>query len=377
MQDNLVLQSTFSDADVQPALQELFSFQALLEGMRSFLPTELNDLILREKDQVKTIEEFQAKIIYPLMKAIEKVSISKLSSSGMEKLSKEKRYLFISNHRDIVLDSAFLNIVLFEHGIRTSQIAIGDNLMRHRISELIFKINKSFIVKRSGGAQELYNYSVQMSEYIQHLISSGKDSVWIAQREGRAKDGNDRTQPGLLKMFSLSAKRDLKAYFKSLHIIPVSISYELDPCDLLKTLEFVAKKNNPDYKKDFREDVKHILLGLNGQKGRVHFHFGEPLDDALEAFDTVPNAKKQLELLAGMIDQSIHTNYALHPINYIADDLLNETNKWTAHYTPDELDQFTAYFTERVSKIPESDREDGHRYLLAMYANPVVNRYAY
>lgn len=373
MLDNPVYQSTFTDGDVPAALQELFGNELFLQGMQTYLPAPLTEWLLNARNQVHSIADFQGKMAYPLLKSIEQASITALTDGGIGHLSPDMSYLFISNHRDIVLDSAYLNVVLFDEGFRTSQIAIGDNLIRHRISELIFKLNKSFIVKRSGGAQELYQYSVQMSEYIQHLISTHTDSVWIAQREGRAKDGNDRTQPGLLKMFSLSAKNHLKDYFKSLHIVPVSISYEFDPCDLLKTQEYLAKKRDPEYKKDFREDVKHILLGLNGHKGRVHFHFDAPLDAELDAFDALSNAKKQLEYLAGLIDRSIHLNYALHPVNYIACDLLQEADTYSAHYSTDEKAEIERYFDVRLAQIPEAERADGRAYLLGMYANPLLN----
>ena len=287
----------YTDNEAKAAIQELFASQKLLHGMKAFLPPMLNDLILSAQDQVNSVGDFQQKIAYPLFKAIEKDSISKLNARGLENLDPSAQYLFISNHRDIILDSAFLNVVLFERGFRTSQIAIGDNLMRHRISELIFHINKSFVVKRTGTPMELYRYSVQLSEYIWQQITGKTDSVWIAQREGRAKDGDDRTQVGLVKMLSLSTKTDLKNYFRELKVVPVAISYEYDPCDLLKTQEFLNKRANPDFKKTFEEDVQHMLLGLKGYKGAVNFDFSPPFMAELDAFDAIPSSKKQLEFL--------------------------------------------------------------------------------
>lgn len=368
--------SIYSDQEAKAAIQELFSNPSLLQGMKAFLPPALNDLILSVKDQINSVEDFQEKIAYPLLKTIEKNSISQLTSSGLEQLHPAERYLFVSNHRDIILDSAFLNIVLFEHQFRTSQIAIGDNLMRHRISELIFHINKSFVVKRSGSPMELYRYSVLLSDYIWRQVTQTIDSVWIAQREGRAKDGDDRTQVGLVKMLSLSTKKDLKTYFRELKVVPVAISYEHDPCDLLKAQEFLNKRNNPDFKKTFEEDVQHMLLGLKGYKGAVHFHFSTPLGMELNVFDDIPSSKKQLETLAELIDQRIHQHYKLRPINYVAHDLLTQSDTFRNYYSAEEHARLLAFFEERFKLLTDDEEGLGRAYLLKMYANPLVNQLA-
>lgn len=366
----------FSDEEAIAAIQELFGFQSLIQGMKAFLPEPLFQLIMTEKDRVHSVRDFQEKIARPLLKVIENESITQLTASGIDHFKQDEQYLFISNHRDIILDSAFLNIVLFERGFQTSQIAIGDNLMRHRISELIFHINKSFVVKRTGSPMELYRYSMMLSNYIWTQITQKIDSVWIAQREGRAKDGNDRTQVGLIKMLSLSCKDDLKSYFKSMNIAPVAISYEFDPCDLLKAQEFLNKRANPDYKKTFEEDVQHMLLGLKGNKGAVHFHFSEPFDAELDVFDTLPNAKKQLETLAEMIDERIHKHYKLHPINYIAQDMLTGSNTYSNYYSAEDRERIGTYFEQRFRLLTQDDEGLGKDYLLKMYANPLVNQLA-
>ncbi|HAD14042.1 MAG TPA: glycerol acyltransferase [Saprospirales bacterium] len=366
----------FNDEEARAAIQELFGFQSLIQGMKAFLPEHLYQLIMTEKDRVHSVRDFQEKIARPLLKVIEKESITQLTASGIDHLKQEEQYLFISNHRDIILDSAYLNIVLFERGFQTSQIAIGDNLMRHRISELIFHINKSFVVKRTGSPMELYRYSMMLSNYIWTQITQKIDSVWIAQREGRAKDGNDRTQVGLIKMLSLSCKDDLKSYFKSMKITPVAISYEFDPCDLLKAQEFLNKRANPDYKKTFEEDVQHMLLGLKGNKGAVHFHFSEPFDAELDVFDTLPNAKKQLETLAEMIDERIHRHYKLQPINYIAQDMLTGSNTYSNYYSAEDRERIGTYFEQRFRLLTQDDEGLGKEYLLKMYANPLINQLA-
>lgn len=221
---------------------------------------------------------------------------------------------------------------------------------------------------------ELYRYSVKLSEYIWRQITGKIDSVWIAQREGRAKDGDDRTQVGLVKMLSLSAKVDLKTYFRQLNIVPVSISYEYDPCDLLKAQEFLNKRANPDYKKTFEEDVQHMLLGLKGSKGAVHFHFSTPLDEVLDDFDTVQNPKKQLELLAEIIDQRIHRHYFLRPINYVAHDLLTQSDTFCNYYSKEDREKIAAYFDQRFKLLTNDEEGLGQEYLLKMYANPLINQ---
>lgn len=367
----------FRDDEIEAAIAELFSYPAFTEGMKLFLPEPLQQQVMQAKDHIHTAADFQSKLVAPFLKVIEKVSMKELSSSGFEHLQKEERYLYISNHRDIVLDSAFLNIVLFEHGFETSQIAIGDNLMMHRISELLFRINKSFVVRRTGSARELYSASLQMSNYIHQLITNKTASVWIAQREGRAKDGNDRTQVGLLTMLGLSGKNDLKQHFQNLNVVPVSISYEYDPCGLLKTQEYLNKLADPDFKKSFKQDVEYMLTGIKGQKGRVHFHFGELLTDALEALGEESNSKKQLEMLAEMIDQSIHQTYHLWPVNYIAYDLLNASNTNQEHYSEEEFKWHVEFFEAQISKLKNDADDAGRKYLLEMYANPVINANSY
>ena len=365
--------SVLEDHEVEAAVQELFGSASLLASMKTFMPADLYEALLSAKDQVKSTEDFQEKIILVFLRFVRELSITALTNSGLEQLDPSQKYLFISNHRDIGLDSAYLNKALFEAGFTTTQIAIGDNLMTHRLAELIFRINKSFAVIRSGSPRELYQHSMRMSAYIHEMIHTGKDSVWIAQREGRAKDGNDRTQIGMLKMLSLSNQGDLIDHFVELNIVPVSISYEYDPTGLVKTLSHLRRLKNPEFKKSFTEDIQHILLGIKGQKGHVHFHFGKPINSRLQPLRALDNAKKQLEELVAMLDKSIHTNYRLHPINYIACDLLQGTQKYQSYYKPEELREITVFFEKQLALLPADQLEDGRKYLLGIYANPVWN----
>lgn len=377
MQKNEISLDLYTNEEVQEGLQELFANEKFVAGMQAFLPQELSQYILSAKDQVKSIYDFQANITRPFLKAIKDISISDLSVSGLENINSDDKYLFISNHRDIILDSAYLNLLLFENKISTSQIAIGDNLMKTRVSELLFRINKSFVVKREGNPRELYAHSVALSKYIHQMITQKKDSVWIAQREGRAKDGNDQTQQGLLKMIGLGGGKELKEHFQSLKIVPVAISYELDPTGLLKTQEYLKKQVDPDFKKSFQEDINYMLQGIRGNKGKVHFDFGKPFHEELEVFDSAKNSKEQIAQLAGLIDKSIHCNYKLHPVNYVAYDLLFNLKKYAVHYSEQDVEKYSTFFEEQIQQLESPQRKSGEEYLLKMYANPVVNAAKY
>lgn len=368
--------SMLSAEEVKAALRELFGNTGLQKGMRAVLPEDLVLYIARTVETVETIADFQEKIILPFLQFVQQRSMAELTVSGLEQLHPSEGHLFISNHRDIVLDSAFLNKTLFENGFETSQIAIGDNLMKHRNAELLFRLNKSFVVKRTGAPIALYRYSVALSQYIFRQVSGENHAVWIAQREGRAKDGDDRTQQGVLKMLSLSATQPLAGHLRSLNIVPVSISYEYDPCDLLKTLEYLQKLADPDYRKTFEEDVRHMLQGIQGFKGKVHFHFGHPLREQLDVLDAQSTPKQQLDLLASLIDQSIHRHYALQAVNYLAYDWLFDKQEAEGRFDEAALEAATEYLATRLASLPAAQQEEGRTYLLRMYANPLINQLA-
>ena len=364
----------FTDEEVSSGVQELFGQKSFVTGMQAFLPLELSEAFLNIHPTIKSSYDFQRDIIRPLLKHLENVSMTSLTESGLEKLDREKKYLFISNHRDIGLDSAFVNLLLFEAEYGTGQIAIGDNLMKHRIAELIFKINKSFVVRRSGPPRDLYNSLSALSNYIHKTISESTDSVWIAQRQGRAKDGNDFTQVSLIKMLGLAGGKNLINHLKNLNIVPVSISYEYDPCDYLKTKEYIDKNNNPDYQKSFSADMGSILQGLKGQKGRVHVSFGNPINEQIGALNEELKPKEILEKVASLIDQQILSSYQLNPINYVAADLLKEDSCFSEKYSHEERENNESYFNNILSKIEISDIKDAKEYLLGMYANPLLNK---
>lgn len=364
----------FSNAEVQAAVREVFTHPAIIKGMQQLLPAALCAQLRDTYPLVTDSDDFQVKMMLPFLEFVAANSITALTHSGLDALDAAGQYLFISNHRDIGLDSAFINKALYQHGLTTTQIAIGDNLMTHRLAALIFKINKSFAVRRSGTPRELYAHSVRMSAYIHDQVHGRRSSVWIAQREGRAKDGNDFTQVGLLKMLCLGATEPLGTYFQRLRIVPVSISYEYDPTDVAKTRTFLHQSLDPAYKKHPDEDVKHIFMGIMGKKGRVHLHFGQPLSEAdAREMDALPSAKQQLEYLAHYVDHHVHAGYRLHPINYYAYDQQAGNTDYRHHYIQEDVDALHDYFEARFQQIPAAQGTQGRAYLLAMYANPVRN----
>lgn len=377
MQDNHTKSGIYTNDQVRAAVQELFNYEDFLAGMEAFIPPELNKLILSVTDTgVESAEDFQRKVIRPFLKTVEESSISNLTFSGIEHLSPDESYLFISNHRDIVLDSAYMNIILLEQGMRTSQIAIGDNLVANRLTELLFKINKSFVVKRTGSPREIYKHAVTLSQYIKDTVTQKEDSIWIAQREGRAKDGNDQTQISLLKMLSLANKKDPVQHFKSLNITPVSISYEYDPCGYLKTKEYLDKKSNPNYKKVFNDDAQHLLLGIKGYKGHVHFHFEKPLNKRLDILEKGANSKEVLQSLAVIIDKAIHLNFKLNPINYYAHDQLSGSDYYNSQYSGREK-ELEDFFEILIEMLPLEEQIEGRAFMLKIYANPLYNKLSY
>lgn len=357
----------FHNHEVPKVIQELFENDDFTNGLQQFMPETLYRYILKIKDNIQTVNDFQSMVMHPFLKNLVNTTMTSLTYSGIENLNSNERYLFISNHRDIVLDTAFKNMLLFENDITTSQMAIGDNLIIHRITEILFRLNKSFIVKRTGTPRELYQHSVKLSKYMYETVMTQQDSVWVAQRGGRAKDGNDKTQVAVLKMLSISSgKGDLKTHFQHLNIVPVSISYEFDPTDQLKVKEYLHKLAYPNHQKTFQEDVQSMFSGIRGFKGKVHFHYSKPLKEELNVLDDCKNNKEKLERLAQIIDHSILTNYQLHPINYVALDVLNASMEHQNYYSAADKTSFE-------QKLNTIKTAEGKRYLLNMYANPLKN----
>ncbi|MFO7999704.1 MAG: 1-acyl-sn-glycerol-3-phosphate acyltransferase [Marinilabilia sp.] len=364
----------YQDHEIQEVFERLKKETAFLD-LIGFLFPELpaNDFI-NNMMQIKSIRQFQQEVISPYVKDVIKKTTQGVTSDGLDNLDPNESYLYISNHRDIVLDPAILNVIMFENGFDTTEIAIGDNLLIHPWITDLVKLNRTFIVKRNLPVRQMLESSTLLSKYIRHRLTETGNSIWIAQREGRSKDGNDRTQLSLLKMLNISGQYESVAEnFKQLKIVPVSISYEYDPCDYLKAQEFQQKRDNPNYIKTEKDDLKQMGTGLRGRKGRVHFAFGQPIIDELDDIKDVENRNEKFEFLAGLIDKHVHENYHLWPGNWVAWDVLNETDEYSDQYTRKEKETFLRYIEEHLDRI-EGDRAFLRNILLEMYANPVVNK---
>lgn len=317
--------------------------------------------------------EFQTGYMHHAIWTIVNNTSAGLSYSGIEALDKNQSYLFIANHRDILLDSAILQIILDKEGFSTSEITFGSNLMEQGFITDFGKMNRMFMVKREGNVKELYDISRQLSAYLRHTILDKKVSVWIAQRNGRTKDGNDLTQTGLLKMLNMSGGKDFKKSFSELNIVPLTISFEYEPCDALKVQELYLSSLHSKYVKAQGEDLNSILTGIKQPKGKIHMAFGKPIQEELEEISMAANENEKIRLLTLAIDNQIHHNYKLHPVNHIAYDLLHDTNVFEAMYTPKEKDNFLNYIQSHIAKL-NGEPDVLKQLFLKLYANPVINK---
>jgi Acyltransferase. len=323
----------------------------------------------------KTKHEFQATIIYPVMKKLIEKTTTEMSGHLWEKMEENKSHLLISNHRDIVLDAAFLNILLFGKKRATTEIAIGDNLLIYPWIEELVRLNKSFIVKRGVSVRQMLEVSKHLSDYIHDAVENRNQSIWIAQREGRAKDSNDKTQVSLLKMLTLhDSARPLEA-LKNLHIVPLSVSYEFDPCDFLKAKEFQLKRDNREYRKTDADDIENMLTGIMGFKGRVHFRFGNCINSMMNDIPEHTGRNEMLETVAAVIDREIYRNYSFFPFNYVAYDLMSGTQRFASEYTEEDRTNFDAYLHTQIEKIDIPNRDDAFlcEKMIEMYGNTVKN----
>lgn len=365
----------FYDTEINEAIRTTIH-HPMMKALMNFSFPDTDDTIWKEQ-LVKThsIRDFQCNFIYHSIKKILENSSEGLTTSGFEKLEKNTSYLFISNHRDIILDTSLLNACLFDNGLVMTASAIGDNLVKKEFLSTLAKLNRNFLVLRGLPPRELLQSSKLMSEYIAQLLLRENRSVWIAQREGRTKDGNDATHPGVLKMLAMgSDEQNLMSYFKKIKIVPVSISYEYDPTDVLKMPQLLAEANNQVYVKEENEDFKTLLSGIMGQKKRIHIHVGKVLDSELDAIALEhDNINKQIQATAQAIDDSILTSYKLWPTNYIAHDIMKSCNTFSEYYTESEK----ALFERRLEKRIGLNNPIALQGFLAMYANPVINQIKY
>ena len=327
----------------------------------------------------KTKEDFKSKLAYEAVMMVANKTTFSLTISGRSRLPKDKKpCTFISNHRDIVLDASFLNVMLYDVGYGMTQVAIGDNLMIRPWIETLVRLNNSFIVKRGVSVRQMLDVSRTLSAYVRHTINETKESIWIAQREGRAKDSNDRTQGSVLKMLNMSGDKDIVSNIMDLNIFPVAISYEYDPCDFLKAKEFQMKRDDPDYVKSQRDDLLSMETGILNNKGRVHFTLTEPINDQLAALDRNMEKNELIAAIASIIDKEIYNHYRFYPCNYVAYDMLTGTKRFSGNYGLRDKKHFEEYLQGQLDKIvlPNKDEAFLRTKILEMYTNPLKNHLA-
>ena len=362
--------------EVQAAIEELLASEEFRHALRYVKPDLDWDQLSAAMRACKTKEQFKSTLAYDAVMTVAKKTTFSLTISGRSRLPEGKpACTFISNHRDIVLDASFLNVMLYDVGYGMTQVAIGDNLLIRPWIKTFVRLNNSFIVKRGVSVRQMLEVSGTLSAYINHTIKDTKESIWIAQREGRAKDSNDRTQPSVLKMLCMAGGKDIIGNLKSLNIVPVAISYEFDPCDYLKAQEFQLKRDNQEYHKTQRDDLLNMETGILNNKGRVHFTISQLINDQLDQLDLNMDRNELFAAVASIIDKEIYRHYRFYPNNYVAYDLLSGTRRFSDHYGLKDKKAFEEYLQKQLDKIviPNKDENFLRKKILEMYANPLKN----
>ena len=370
----------YAEGEVKQAVESLLAdrqFSRVLKGFVPWMPGWMrNGLVRLAFVGVNTPLQFQLRYMRPVAKHLLRKCCKGYSFAYNGIAPGPDRYTFISNHRDIVLDSAILSLMLYEHHFPTTcEIAIGDNLLIYPWIKTLVKLNKAFTVKRGLSPRELLKSSELMSRYMHYAIQEKHENIWIAQREGRAKDSSDQTQESLLKMFAMAGEGSIIDRLKELCIVPLSISYEYDPCDYLKAQEFQQKRDNPAFKKSKQDDLDNMKTGILGQKGRIHYEAMPPINTWLDELAELPRTEVFGEV-ARRIDQQIHAGYQLFPGNYVAADMLSGTSTYAKEYTEEERKSFEAYLQSRIDLVQLENKDEAflRERILTMYANPVINK---
>lgn len=366
----------YYDEELPAVYEELIADPAFRQVAGAAMPDLPFDRLAALMRSCKTKQDFQVNICYNILKRIIREATQGVTFDNSAQPDRGSAYTYVSNHRDIVLDSGFLSLMLVEQGQDTVEIAIGDNLLIYPWIKKLVRINKSFIVQRALTMRQMLEASARMSRYMHHTIRDKHQSIWIAQREGRAKDSSDRTQESILKMMAMAGEGDIISRLQEMNIVPLAISYEYDPCDYLKAREFQQKRDNPDYKKTTADDLLNMQTGLLGYKGRVHLCTAPCINDQLEALDRSLPKQELFLRAAGLVDRGIFSNYRLYPNNYAAADLLEGGNRFASHYTAEDKRHFTDYVARQLARIdlPGKDEVFLREKLLLMYANPLRNQ---
>lgn len=365
----------YSPEELPKIFDELLADNDFREVVKKVLPDTPIDALANVLRSCKTNLDVQKNIFYGLLHDIIRKFSDGFSFDCSRISDKNKGYTFISNHRDIVLDSGFLSVGLIDKDFPTTvEIAIGDNLLIYPWIKKLVRVNKAFIVQRALSMRQMLESSARMSRYIHFAVTEKEENIWIAQREGRAKDSNDRTQESVLKMLAMGGKGDVTDSLKELNIVPLSLSYEYDPCDFLKAQEMQLKRDIPGFKKSQQDDLINMQTGIFGYKGRIHFQAGPCINDEIEKLKGLPKVEVFTKV-SEIIDKYIHRNYKIYPGNYVACDMLNCNKAMAEHYTDDDKARFEAYLEKKISliNIENKDVEFLKKCILTMYANPAIN----
>lgn len=369
----------YHDEELPQVLEELIADPMFRQVVGAVMPGVPFEAWSQKMRACKTKQDFQKAFCYGILKKLETEATDGVSLDYTAlSAGKGAAYTYISNHRDIILDSGFLSVLLVEQGMDTVEIAIGDNLLIYPWIKKLVRVNKSFIVQRALTMRQMLAASACMSRYMHYTIGEKKQSIWIAQREGRAKDSNDRTQDSVLKMLAMGGEGDVVDRLMEMNIAPLAISYEFDPCDFLKAQEFQLKRDVADYKKTSADDLLNMRTGLFGYKGRVHFQMAACINDELAKLDRSLPKPEFFARVSALIDQRIHANYRMYPNNYIAHDLLEGNENFASCYTAEEKQRFVSYLEKQLERvtIPNKDVDFLRRMMLLMYANPLKNQLA-
>ena len=362
----------YNDSEVPAAVHRIAQDVLFPQIARFIFPEKNSSNFLEEFKQIKTVDEFQAKIMDKAISKVVEKTITNLSYTGVDALTNDKSYMFISNHRDIVLDSAILQTILLANKIKTTEITFGSNLMHPQFVVDVGKINKMFKIVRGGTIREIFENSLNVSEYMRYAITEKRESTWIAQRNGRTKDGIDKTEIAVLKMFAMSSKKPFVENLEELNITPIAVSYEYEPCDFLKTREIYFSRRQT-YEKKEDEDFNSIQHGITQFKGNTHYTICETIThNELSECAKLPRTE-QFKELANIIDKKIYAGYKLWKTNYIAHDILHKKSEFSDFYTANDREKFLEYMNNGLNLI-DGDNSELQEIFLGIYANSVTTR---
>lgn len=369
----------YDDSEFHERMEKLVKDPGFLHVINYTMPEKDVPKLIEELLKIDNKYDFQHQIMFPFLEMLAKTTTSGITLGGVKYLNPSANYTYMTNHRDIVLDTSFLNLAFLRRGVPTSEVAIGNNLLIFDwITELV-RLNKSFIVKRNTGLREGLEAAKKLSAYIHHCILDKHESVWIAQREGRSKDSSDRTQESLVKMLGIAGEGNFMDRIREINIMPVSISYEYDPNDYLKAREFLMKRRDPDFKKSQRDDLFSMETGLLQFKGKVHFQLTPRLNSKLDQIGDFSDKNKAAKHVGCLIDQAIHRSYEIFEINYVAYDILHSCDRFERKYTQEKKEETVEYFNRQLDKVDLPDIQPEERgfmweMMLTMYANPLKNK---